>query len=566
MDEFKDKIVELIKIVIPDQEIFIEKPSDPNMGDFAFPCFLLAKIMKKNPSKIAQDIAHMIPEDEMLEKVEAVGPYINFFLNTHEIANQLIPEIIFKKEEYGRSEHEIKKTVLVESPSPNTNKPLHLGHLRNMLLGQSIHNINIANGKKSFIVQVVNDRGIHICKSMLAYQKFGEEKSPESEGIKPDHFVGNYYVIFANKVKEDPKLEEEAQQMLVKWEQGDPEVIALWKKMNNWVLEGFKETFAKLNFRIEKDYYESDTYKSGKEIILEGLMKGLFYKDEKGAIIADLEDKKLGKKVLLRSDGTSVYITQDIYLAKKRYEDFVFDEMIYVVANEQKYHFDVLFELYRRLGFPFAEKCTHFAYGMIALPDGKMKSREGTVIDVDELLKEVKEMALEELKERYTDLTEEEISARSDAISISAIRFFILKFDPLKDFVYDPKSSLSFEGETGPYVQYTYARICSVMDKAKGFEHILDPSRLSTEEEKMIIKKLMGFPEVVSESARKLNPSMITRYLLDICQMYNEYYHKYQILKEEDNVKTARLMLSKAVSIVIANGLSLLGIEAIERM
>ncbi|MCB1084452.1 MAG: arginine--tRNA ligase, partial [Simkania sp.] len=440
-------------------------PKDTAHGDYAFPCFILAKKLQKAPQIIASELSDRFSLEQV--RVAAIGPYLNFTILDNSKQIETLKHILSGNIIQKTAE---PKVVLIESPGPNTNKPLHLGHLRNMLLGISLTHALRAIGKTVHTVNVNNDRGIHICKSMLAYQLFGDGKTPQSEGRKSDHFVGDYYVKFAQACAESEErkteLENQAQEMLTKWEAGDQEVLALWKKMNDWCLAGFQETYKRMGLTIEKEYFESETYQGGKDIILKGAEDGLFYKNEKGAIEADLEDKGLGKKVLLRSDGTSVYITQDINMAHLRYQDFSFDEMIYIVGNEQEYHFKVLFELFRMLGWSFGESCRHFSYGMIELPEGKMKSREGNVIDTDDLIKTVDGLAYEAVKERYEDLDEAEMNERAQAISTGAIRFFFLKFDPLKNFVFNPKESLSFEGETGPYVQYTHARISSILRKS----------------------------------------------------------------------------------------------------
>ena len=537
----------------------IEIPPNPKMGDYAFPCFSLAKELKKSPAEIAQDLVGIVLDDI---RIEAAGPYVNFFLDNSLVVGKTIAEVLELKDKFGNGKATGK--VLVESPGPNTNKPLHLGHLRNMLLGQSIHRLLKKQGKKPKIVNVVNDRGIHICKSMLAYQKMGEGKTPKSEGVKSDHFVGDYYVKFGDYLKENPKAEEEAQEMLRSWEAGDKEVLKLWKTMNDWALAGMKETYKKLDFKIEKEYLESETYKHGKDIIEKGVSDGLFSKNEDGAAIIDLEDKKLGTKVLLRSDGTSVYITQDIYMAQQRYEDYKFDEMIYVVGNEQEYHFKVLFEVFKALDWPFGSQCKHFSYGMIELPEGKMKSREGNVVDTDDILDHMLEEAKEEVQKRYPDLAEDEINKRAELISHAAVRFFFLKHDPLKNFVFDPKESLSFEGETGPYVQYTYARISSILRKAEVGD--AEYGLLVEPEDKQMAMVLNEFLGVVDKAASDLKPSAICHYLIKLCQEFNSYYSKHKIIQEDTDLQNARLHLIKAVRQVIENGLQLLDIVPLEEM
>ena len=577
MDDFEKVIKEILKKNMPKEagEIVLERPPDQEMGDYAYPCFPLAKVMRKSPNEIASELCKKItPEiSQNIEKVEAKGPYLNFFVNKETVSENVLKEIQKKKEDYGKGRPK-KEKILVETPGPNTNKPLHLGHLRNILLGTTIANILTHYGKEVHIVNVVNDRGVHICKSILAYQKLGEGDTPEKAGRKSDHFVGDYYVKYGKLEKADKeKTEKEVQEMLIAWEKGDKKVIKTWEKMNRWALDGFKETYKRLGLKIEKEYYESETYKFGKDIILDGLAKGIFEKDENGAIVLDLEDKGLGKKVLLRANGTTLYITQDLYMAKRRYEDFKFDGMVYVVGNEQDYHFKVLFEIFKRLGNKFWEKCYHFSYGMVELPEGKMKSREGTVIDTDDLIDSVVKIAKEEVKKRYKDLDESEVEERADAIAMAAIRFFFLKFDAVKNFVFNTKESLNFEGETGPYVQYTHARICSIIrkyleeSKEQNLPDKIDYSTLKEKEENHLIQLLSDFSFVVAESAEKYKPHLLCRYLLDLCQAFNEFYHKESVLQAESvELKGARLILIDSVRQVIANGLGLLNIVALEKM
>ena len=433
--EFKEKISDLVhkELMIPKQEIMslIETPPDSKLGDYALPCFSFAKQLKKSPQSIALELKNKLTEINIkddhkhFDHIENIGPYLNLYVNKEYFIKETLHKIFKDVADYGKQEK--KGVILIESPGPNTNKPLHLGHLRNMLLGQAMHNILSFLGYKTHIVNVVNDRGVHICKSILAYKKFGNNTTPESAQKKSDHFVGDFYVKYSRYEKENPDAEKEVQDMLVKWENGDAHIRELWNKMNSWALSGFKETYDKLDFRIEKEYFESEIYLKGKEIVLKGFKEGLFEKDENGAIIANLEDKGLGKKVLIRGNGTTVYITQDIYMAKNRYEDYGFDQMIYVVGNEQDFHFKTLFEIFNKLRLPFADRCHHFSYGMVELPDGKMKSREGNVIDTDNLITEVVAIAKEELQSRYNDLSDQELHKRAKIIAMSAIRFFFHK-------------------------------------------------------------------------------------------------------------------------------------------
>ncbi len=568
MDEFKALIIgELAKLTGMDAaavESALEVPPDSKFGDFAFPCFMLSKTLRKNPAEIAKELSSKIKIESIAPK--ATGPYLNFFISKKAAAESVLTEIQAEKEDFGRQLN--KAVTLVESPGPNTNKPLHLGHLRNILLGAGIANILKFYGRDVHIVNVVNDRGVHICKSMLAYQKWGNGLTPEKAKRKSDYFVGDFYVKYSQAEKEHPEIEKEITDMLVKWEQGDKQTIALWKQMNRWALDGFAQTYKRLGFSIEKEYFESDTYLQGKEIILDGLKKGIFEKDESGAVIVNLEKDGLGRKVLIRANGTSVYITQDIYMAKKRYEDYKFDEMLYVVGNEQEFHFKVLFEIFRRLGWKFAGNCYHFSYGMVELPEGKMKSREGNVVDIDELIDSVTALAKEGLIERYPELDAAELSRRTEIIAMAAIRFFFLKFDPQKNFVFNPKESLSFEGETGPYVLYAYARICSIFAKLGQKPDLSSPdySLLDTEEDRKLITALGSFRQVVGDSAEHYKPSLLAHYLFELASAFMSYYHSNPILKEEDNLRDARLALLDSVRIVLKTGLGLLGIDVLEEM
>lgn len=540
----------------------IEIPPSPQLGDYAFPCFILAKQLKKAPDIIAQELAGKIKPKHPISEIKATGPYLNFFINKNKLAGEVLKEIINCGSCYGSWPLKHEK-IMVEYPAPNTNKPLHLGHVRNMLLGNSICNILAFAGYQAIPVDLVNDRGVHICKSMLAYKKWGKGKEPDK---KPDHFVGDFYVLYSQKENEHPEMEEEVQDMLRKWEAGDKEVITLWEKMRKWALDGFKETYAKFDVFHKKVYYESEIYQHGKEIILDGLRKGIFKKDEKGAVIADLEKEGLGKKVLLREDGTGIYITQDIYLAKLKFDDFKMDRSVYIVGNEQIYHFKVLFKVLEMLGFPFAKNCYHLAYGMIYLPEGKMKSREGKVVDADEILVEMKKEAEEEIKKRHPGLPQQEVDKRKEIIGKGALKFFILKYDPMKDFTYDPKESISFEGETGPYVQYAHARICSILRNVSNFEPEKINAEFNHKHEHRLISLLSRFPEAVKEAAEQYKPSIVARYALELAQAFNEFYHDCPVLKADKRVMESRLLLIFCVRQVLKNALDLLGIQAPEEM
>ena len=582
---FEQEIKNLLKKETGLDNIILETPPNPELGDFAFPCFQLTKKLpkvsteaerKKKPNEIATELLKKISKPDFISEIKTAGPYLNFFINKLVIAESVIKEIQGDGENYGKLTDDPSsetlarggEKVLVESPGPNTNKPLHLGHLRNMLLGQSISNILKFMGKNVHIVNVLNDRGIHICKSMLAYQKFGNSLTPKKAKKKSDHFVGDYYIKYAQELKKHPELEKENRELLNKWEKRNPEVMKLWKRMNKWATQGFKKTYQKLNFKIEKEYPESKTYKGGRNIILKGLKDGVFQKDKDGSIIIDLTNKKLDKKVLLRPDHTALYITQDINMARLRYKDFKFDKMVYVVGNEQQYHFKVLFEIFKALKYSFANKCYHFSYGMIELPEGKMKSREGTIIDADDLIEAAIKLAKAETKKRDPKLSKKKLEKRATKIALAAIRFSILKHDPLKNFVFDLKKSLEFEGDTGPYILYSYVRIKSILKKyGHKLNNKIDFSLLDTKLDKEILNLLKDYKKIVQKSAKDYKPSLITNYLIELSSTFNKYYNENSILNaDKPEIVKARLLLIHSVSLVLKSGLNLLGIETVEKM
>jgi len=554
--DFKKQIETILKRETKLKEIPLEIPNNPDFGDYAFPCFILSKKLRKSPIDIAKDLQKIkIPKS--IEKVEARGPYLNFFINKSIFIEGTIKKILKEKDNYGKSKPS-KEIILIESPGPNTNKPLHLGHLRNMVLGISISKIQEAAGKKAINVDIINDRGIHIAKSALAYKKFGKNKKPNK---KSDHFVGDYYILYSKKLKQHPELENEAQEMIRKYEAGDKQTINLFNKMNKWAINGFKETYNRVGINIKKTYLESEHYKKGKSIVLKGLKDKTFKKDKEGNITINLEKYDLGEKILLRKDGTSVYITQDIYLAQKRYKDFRFDKMIYIVGSEQIHHFKVLFTILEILGYKFAKKCYHLPYGMVYLPEGRMKSREGKVIDTDNLLDDIKELAKKEIIKR-NKVSKTELEKRSKQIAQAAVKFFLLNRDSLKDFTFNPEESIKFEGNTGPYIQYTHARACSILRKAKTFK----PAYRFNHEEQQIIKQLSELPDIIKQSAQNYKTHIITNYLLAISKKFNEYYQKYPVLNAESKIRNSRLTLVKAMIQTIKNGLSLLGIESPSKM
>jgi arginyl-tRNA synthetase len=553
--------------------VLVETPPTQDLGDFAFPMFPYAKIFKENPKEIAQKISQYINRYYHQEgKAQSAGPYVNITLEREAIVDEVIGTIFSKGTSYGNSDLLADRRVAVEFSCPNTNKPLHLGHLRNDALGESISRILKANGAEVRKVNLINDRGIHICKSMLAYKKFGMGRTPETEGRKSDHFVGNYYVAYANWEKEDPSAEQDVREMLKKWESGDPEVMDLWKTMNEWTIRGIEETYKKTGVTFDTIYYESQTYGRGKEEVLKGLEKGTFYKNESGAICIDLKDINLDTKVLLRGDGTSLYLTQDIGTAIARYEDWPFDEHIYVVASEQKYHFTVLFHVLKKLGFTWADQLYHLAYGMVNLPEGKMKSREGTVVDADELLLSLAEMAKTEIKEKEREEEVDDVEKTSECIALGALHYFLLQVSPYKDTLFDPQESISFNGNTGPYLQYVGARIHNLLTKYKerkrSFEDgTFSPAHLSSDEEWAIIKHLSLYSQVVKEAAEEKNPAVVTSYLYDLGRDFSRWYHDHPILHNEDsNVVVSRIDLARAVLMVLQHAFHLLAIPYLENM
>lgn len=432
-----------------------------------------------------------------------------------------------------------------------------------MALGHALCRLLAFQGNKVHPVNIINDRGIHICQSMLAYQKWGNNKKPDQKG---DHFVGEYYVLFAQALKEHPELKDEVQDLLTRWEQGDKTVRALWKKMNSWVLKGFAQTYKRFGIAFDKEYFESELYEAGKEVALEGLQKGIFIKDDQKSIVAPLEVYGLPDKVVLRGDGTSVYITQDLYLAQKRYADYHFDRMMYVVASEQQTHFWQLFKILELLGKPYAKNLHHLSYGLVHLPSGRMKSREGTIIDADDIMDEMKALAEMEIKKRYESLSKDEIYQRAEMIGLAAIKFFMLRTDAHRDIVFNPEESLSFEGETGPYVQYTHARACSILRKAEKRKGKVNYTLLQNQAEQNIITHLMNFADIVDDSTRNYRPHVLCHYLIELAQAFNEFYHACPVISEDQELMKARLHVVDAVRQVLENGLGLLGIVAPEEM
>lgn len=546
-------------------ENLIEIPPSNINFSYAFPMFQLAKFEKKSPNIIAKELRDQIELPNFLEKIEVTGPYLNF-----RVKLDIILENIYQlTENYGNIRDFIEKDkftqqkVVVEYPSPNTNKPLHLGHVRNMLIGSILSKFLEYKGHEVYQVNLNNDRGIHICKSMLAYKKWGNNQEPN---IKTDHFVGEWYVKFNQEEEKDNNLSEEASSILKLWEENDPGTRELWKKMNNWALNGFQETYKNFGISFNKEYFESKLYKEGKEIILKNVQSGILHNTDDGAVIANLKEKyNLPDKILLRSDGTSIYITQDIYLAYLKKKDFDYTKSIYVVGNEQDLYFKQLFAVLEMIGFK--EDKFHLSYGMISLPEGKMKSREGIVVDADDIIEKMQTLAFEEVNNRYPNLSNDEKLYRSRIIGMAALKFFILKFNPKSDFIFNPKESISFEGETGPYIQYCYARIESIISKSKEKISInIEYEKLNHVNELSLVKHLNYFPEVLDQAISTYGIHLIPQYLLALCQNFNSFYSTCKVISEDKELERARLLLIKCVQIVIKIGLTLLGIETLEEM
>ena len=582
---------------VESSDVIAEIPPDPSMGDIGFPMFSFSKILRKGPPQIAQMAAEKLTQqiDGTGAKVQAQGPYLNIRMDRASEAKAILNEV-FKTDtkngfSFGRPSTLTAKKVMVEFSSPNTNKPLHLGHLRNDVLGESISRILAACGAEVRKVCIINDRGIHICKSMLAYKEQGQDKTPESEGVKSDRFVGDWYVCFNTALKKEAEelvkkgVEKEkaeaqtqlmgrAQELLRKWEAGDSEITALWKKMNSWSIEGMKETYKRTGVFFDKYYFESETWMLGKDEVLKGLDKGIFFRQEDGSVAVDLSAEKLDKKILLRSDGTSIYITQDFGTAINRHKDWPFDKMIYVVGCEQQYHFKVLFLLLEKLGYSWAKDLYHLSYGMVNLPEGKMKSREGTVVDADDLIDSLRDIALSEIREKNREEEVGNPQEVAEKIALGALHYFLLQASPAKDMLFDPKESLSFTGNTGPYLQYMGARISSMLRKNKKQsannnekEKEADFSLLISDPEWELVKVLAAYPAAVIEAAQTLDPSRLAAYLYELSKCFSRFYHECPILNLSDSdLSNARLELSRAVMLVLRDAFNLVCIPFLEVM
>ena len=585
---------------ISEKMVQLQKTKREFEGNLTLVVFPFLKISKKKPEDTAQEIGLYLKDNcKAISEFNVVKGFLNLVI-AQEAWIELLASIN-REEKFGeKAITEQSPLVMIEYSSPNTNKPLHLGHVRNNLLGWSLAQIMEANGNKVVKTNIVNDRGIHICKSMLAWLKYGNGETPETSGKKGDHLIGDYYVAFdkhyreevkelkaqymaegigeeeaEKKAKEESPLIKEAHEMLVKWEQNDPEVRALWKKMHDWVYAGFDETYKALGVGFDKIYYESETYLKGKAKVEEGLAKGLFERHDDNSVWADLTNEGLDQKLLLRSDGTSVYMTQDIGTAEMRFKDFPIDKMIYVVGNEQNYHFQVLSILLDRLGFKWGKELVHFSYGMVELPNGKMKSREGTVVDADDLVETMIADAKKTSEElgKFSDMTDEERSEIARIVGMGALKYFILKVDARKNMLFNPEESIDFNGNTGPFIQYTYARIRSILRKAAEQNEQMELSDITTSESLLsqkeidLIQKMNEFGAAVEQAGKDYSPSGIANYCYELTKEFNQFYHDYSILKEEDPQKKAiRLVLAKNVAKIIKNGMALLGIEVPERM
>lgn len=543
----------------------LETPPQPELGDIAFPVYRLAGAFKKDPKEIALDIAGKIEFVKQVKQVRTEGAYLNFYLNKETIAKKLLPQILGQKDRFSKNSSIAAKKILIEYSQPNTNKPLHIGHLRNNAVAMSVSLLLEKSSAKVKRVDLFNDRGIHICQSMLAYKKWGEKKTPQSEKMKSDHFVGKFYVLYHEKEKELPDLKKELSELLLKWEKGDKEVLALWKKMNKWATDGFKQTYTVFGSKFDKRFEESVIFKKAKPVIELGLKKGVFERDETGAVIANLEKFGLGKKTVIRADGTSIYLTQDLALANEKYKYFKFDKSVYVVASEQRTYFLQLFKILELLGYPWAFKLFHLSYGLVNLPEGKLKSREGKIVDADTLIEDLSVLAEKEITKRYKNLSAKETNKRSREIALGAIKFYMLKTDCLKNILFDPSKAISFEGDSGPYVMYSFARAKSILRKEKEPKKF-DAALLEDETEKQVITLLNNYKEVVEQSARDFAPHRLCGFLLELSGAFNSFYHKVPVLKAEKEQKKARLVLVKAVSMVLEDGLKLLNIVALEKM
>ena len=586
------QVLEAVKacygVELTEKDVQLQETRKEFAGDLTVVVFTFTRYSRKSPEETAKELGEYLKQNiEEVETYNVIKGFLNVVISSAywiEVLND-----VAKEEKYGYAKEPSGKTYMIEYSSPNTNKPLHLGHIRNNFLGWSVSEIQKANGHNVIMVNLVNDRGIHICKSMIAWEKFANGATPESTGTKGDHFVGDYYVRFDKEYKaqikelmEQGKTEEEAkkeapilleaQEMLRKWEAGDEKVVSLWRTMNDWVLKGFDETYKMMGISFDKVYFESQTYKKGRDLVLKGLADGVLYRKDTGSVWADLTGDGLDHKLLLRDDGTSVYMTQDIGTAYDRFNEFNMDQEIYVVGNEQNYHFQVLSLVCKKLGFDWADKIKHLSYGMVELPEGKMKSREGTVVDADDLIDEMIHTARTTSEElgKLDGYTKEEAEEVYRKVALGALKYFILKVDPKKTMMFNPKESIDFNGNTGPFIQYTYTRIKSVLRKAEEAGVKIVPGDIHTaltEKEQNLVKLIAKLPAVVKEAGDNYSPALIGNYAYELAKEFNQFYHDYSILKEEnEQVRNLRLLLAQQCSVAIENAMGMLGIEMPERM
>ena len=590
---WKEKIVIALNSIKPEvvsnfsiDDVSIETPPKEELGDVAVPLFPFSKLFRMSPNKIAELLLEALNREEELRKYgrfETVGAYLNIFLSKSEETKEIIEGILQKGAKYGSSALLKNKKIMVEFSGPNTNKPLHLGHLRNDVIGESICRLLEFSGADVRRVNIINNRGIHICKSMFAYEKLASGKTPETERVKSDHFVGDLYVAFHNYAKEHPEAEQEVKAMLKEWEMGkNDSLMSLWKRMNDWAMQGIVETYKRTDIRFDKLYFESDTYLKGKDEVISGLNKGVFYKNEDGSTAVDLNPIGIeNEKILLRQDGTSLYITQDIGTAIFRHSDWAFDRMIYVVANEQEHHFKVLFYVLKLLGFDWASDMHHLSYGMVNLPEGKMKSREGTVVDADNLLDSLHEEAKKEILEKGHAQTMRDIDDTAEKIALAALHYFLLQISPKKDMLFDPKKSMSFNGNTGPYLQYTGSRISSLLEKAtakdrddsindesdvNNVKYSVNFERLKSDCEWTLVKMLSQFPEKVQKAVESMDSSIIATYLYELSRAFSRFYHEQQVITDDVELSNARIALCKATLITLQNGMNLCVLPFVEAM
>ena len=586
------QVLEAVKacygVELTEKDVQLQETRKEFAGDLTVVVFPFTRYSRKSPEETAKELGEYLKQNiEEVETYNVIKGFLNVVISSAywiEVLND-----VAKEEKYGYAKEPSGKTYMIEYSSPNTNKPLHLGHIRNNFLGWSVSEIQKANGHNVIMVNLVNDRGIHICKSIIAWEKFANGATPESTGTKGDHFVGDYYVRFDKEYKaqikelmEQGKTEEEAkkeapilleaQEMLRKWEAGDEKVVSLWRTMNDWVLKGFDETYKMMGISFDKVYFESQTYKKGRDLVLKGLADGVLYRKDTGSVWADLTGDGLDHKLLLRDDGTSVYMTQDIGTAYDRFNEFNMDQEIYVVGNEQNYHFQVLSLVCKKLGFDWADKIKHLSYGMVELPEGKMKSREGTVVDADDLIDEMIHTARTTSEElgKLDGYTKEEAEEVYRKVALGALKYFILKVDPKKTMMFNPKESIDFNGNTGPFIQYTYTRIKSVLRKAEEAGVKIVPGDIHTaltEKEQNLVKLIAKLPAVVKEAGDNYSPALIGNYAYELAKEFNQFYHDYSILKEEnEQVRNLRLLLAQQCSVAIENAMGMLGIEMPERM